>query len=68
MLHKIVEVYALRAREYSDAVARLGQHDHMSPELLALVREIKKRRALCEETAGEFDQYISQTGKPHVAA
>ena len=67
MLRKIVEVYALRARQYSDAVARLGRHDHMSPELLALVSEIKRLRALCDEAAGELDQYMSQTGKPHVA-
>jgi hypothetical protein len=67
LLRKIVEVYALRARQYSDAVARLGQHDHTSPELLALVREIKRLRVLCDEAAGELDQYISQTGKPHVA-
>ena len=49
------------------AVARLGRHDHMSPELLALVSEIKRLRALCDEAAGELDQYLSQTGKPHVA-
>jgi hypothetical protein len=79
LLRKIVEVYALRARQYSDvrpqivharnwdAVARLGRHDRTGPELSALVNEIKRLRALCDEAAGQLDQYISQNGKPHVA-
>ena len=67
MLRKIVEVYALRARQYSDAVALLGRHDHTSPELLALAQKLKRLQALCDEAAGEFEQYVSQTAKPHVA-
>jgi hypothetical protein len=68
LLRKIVEVYALRARQYSDAVARLGRHDRTGPELSALVNEIRRLRALCDEAAGKLDQYISQDGKPHVGA
>ena len=63
-----VEVYVLRARQYSDAVARLGRHDHAGPDLSALVNEIKRLRTLCDEAAGKLDQYISRNGKPHVGA
>ena len=67
MVRKLVELYALRAREFSDGVACLGRHDQIGPEFIALVDEIKRRRGLCDEVAAELDRYISQRAKPHAA-
>jgi hypothetical protein len=67
VLRKILELYALRAHEFSDAVARLGRHHQIGPELLAVIHETKKLRGLCDAAAEELDQYISQRAKPHVA-
>jgi hypothetical protein len=36
----MLEIYALRAREFSDGVACLGRHDQISPEFLGLIDEI----------------------------
>ena len=56
-----IELYALRAREFSDAVAGLGRHQQIERELLVLLQEIKRLRALCDEAAAEFDRQTSQT-------
>jgi hypothetical protein len=52
----------MRAREYSDAVALLGRHKHISEEFLGLLREIERFRKLCDEAAAELDRVVSQTG------
>jgi hypothetical protein len=52
-------LYAIRAREFSDLVARLGQHNTIKPELLRLIREIKKRQALCISSGEIVDRYIA---------
>ena len=64
MWRRLAEVYAIRAREFSDAVARLGRHGQIGPEFLALIDEIKRRRGLCDAVAAELDRYISQRAKP----
>ena len=67
MVRKLLELYALRAREFSDGVARLGRHGQIGPEFLALIDEIKRRRGLCDAAAAELDQYVSQRGKTDAA-
>jgi len=67
LLQKILEIYALRAREFSDGVACLGRHDQIGPEFIALIDEIKRRRGLCDEAAAELDRYISQCAKTDAA-
>ena len=64
MVRKLVELYALRAREFSDGVACLGRHDQIGSEFLGLIDEIKRRRGLCDAAATELDRYISQRAKP----
>lgn len=56
-----IELYALRAREFSDAVAGLGRDQQIERELILLLREIKRLRALCDEAAVELDRHTSQT-------
>ena len=58
---RAIELYALRAREFSDAVAGLGRHQQIERELLVLLQEIKRLRALCDEAAAELDRQTSQT-------
>jgi hypothetical protein len=61
-MRQLIEVYALRARDFSDAVARLGQHRDIGPGLLGLVKEVSRRRALCFAAGDELDKYIHQAG------
>jgi hypothetical protein len=60
VLRQLVLRYAIHAREFSDAVARLGQHDHMGPEFLRLIKEIKQRQARCISSGEELDGYIEK--------
>jgi hypothetical protein len=63
MWQELTRTYALRAREFSDAVARLGQHHRIGPEFVGLIRETKRLRRLCDEAANQLDLYISQAGE-----
>ena len=67
MVRKLLELYALRAREFSDAVARLGRHQQIGPETLGLIQEIERLRGLCDAAAAELDRYISQRDKTYAA-
>ena len=67
MVRKLVELYALRAREFSDAVARLGRHQQIGPETFGLIQELERLRGLCDAAAAELDRYISQCAKTDAA-
>ena len=58
MWRRLAEVYAIRAREFSDAVAHLGQHDQFGPEVFELLKEVKRLRGLCDAAAAELDRYL----------
>lgn len=58
MWDRLVQIYALRAREVSDAVAQLGQLNHPGVDSLDLLEEIKKRQALCIAAGAEIEQYL----------
>ena len=60
MLHELLRVYAIRAREFSDAVAGLGKYKCFGPEFLLLIKEIKERQLLCISTGEELDRWIEQ--------
>jgi hypothetical protein len=47
MDHRLAEDYAIRARHFSEAVARLGSTDPMHPEFLNLLDEIERLQELC---------------------
>ena len=59
-MYNLFQLYANRAREYSDAVARLGQHREIGPDFFELVKEIKRRHELCALANLELDKYIEQ--------
>jgi hypothetical protein len=56
----LVERYAMRAREFSDAVALLGQTGLLSAERCELLETIRERHDACMAAADEVDQYIQQ--------
>jgi hypothetical protein len=62
MRRELIEVYAIRAREFSDAVARLGQYSQVGPEFLRAWEEIQQRLALCNAAGDELGRYINETG------
>ena len=43
---ELTELDACRAREFSEAVALLGSHRQIGPELIALMQEIRRLRSL----------------------
>jgi len=60
MLRELSELYARRAREFSDAVALLGQHQRIGPELLGHIQEIMRLRHRCDAAANKLHQYIER--------
>jgi hypothetical protein len=56
----LVERYAMRAREFSDAVALLGKTGLSQPERRKLLEAIRERHAACMAAADEVDRYIRQ--------
>ena len=63
MSRELLQLYAVQAREFSDTVARLGQHEHaeIGRDALTLIEEIKRRQALCSAVGDDLDRYIEQT-------
>jgi hypothetical protein len=59
MWRELAQRYAIRAREFSDAVAALGREAHLGPEASReAVNEVRRRRDLCNEAADEFERYL----------
>jgi hypothetical protein len=54
----LVERYAERAREYSDAVALLGRANLPATECHELLEAIKARHKSCMAAAEEIDRYV----------
>jgi hypothetical protein len=68
LLKSLSEKYARRAREFSDTVALLGQHNEVTPEFVQLFREIKRQRGLCRDAEEKFERYLQQeSDKPKAA-
>ena len=63
MWRELLQLYAVQARDFSDAVAQLGQHEHaeIGRDALTLIEEIKRRQALCNAVGDDLDRYIEQT-------
>jgi hypothetical protein len=60
MRRSLSEEYARRARKFSETVARLGEHNEITPEVLKLFQEIKRQRALCSDAEEKFERYLRQ--------
>jgi len=58
LLKSLSEQYARRAREFADAVALLGRHNSVGPEVLKLCKKIKRQRELCGGVEKQLEQFI----------
>ena len=58
-LRRLVEVYALRSRELSDAVAHLGALLVTGKPFGSAIRTIRVLRALCNEAADDLFAFLS---------
>ena len=58
MLKSLSEQYARRAREFADAVALLGRHNSVGPEVLKLCKKIKRQHQLCGDAEKKLERYI----------
>jgi hypothetical protein len=67
MLQRLIGLYAMRSREFADAVALMGKHQQITQEFLELLGEIKRLRELSDEAAAELDRHISRTGESAVS-
>jgi hypothetical protein len=56
----LVERYAKRAREYSDAVALLGRANLPAADCHEQLEAIKARHKSCVAAAEEIDRYVKQ--------
>jgi hypothetical protein len=64
MWRELVKDYAIRAREFSEAVAILGQHHPLGSESLRQLAEIEDRQAACGAAADALERYIELQGIP----
>jgi hypothetical protein len=60
MWRVLLERYALRAREFSDAVARLGNANLPPAECRELLDDVNARHDLCMAAAEDVEQYLRQ--------
>jgi hypothetical protein len=57
-LHELMQEYALRTREFSNVVARLGQFNNVGAALLDAMEEIEELRSVCMGAGNELNRYI----------
>jgi hypothetical protein len=67
MRRSLSEEFARRARKFSETVARLGEHNEVTPEVLKLFQEIKRQRALCREVEEKFERYLRKSDNSKAA-
>jgi hypothetical protein len=60
LLKSLSEQYARQAREFADAVALLGRHNSVGPEVLKLCKKIKRQRELCGDAEKKLERYLRQ--------
>ena len=59
-LRAAVEAYALRSRELSEAVARMGRYTDTDPEFLKALGKAKEAHSLCDSAAFELERYLAR--------
>lgn len=57
-LKQLVEVYAVRTRQLSDAIAVLGGHVAAGSHIGEVMREIKRVRDLADQAATELFAFV----------
>ena len=56
----LLELLAIRAREYSDEIARLGECQRRGQTFLDTLAEVDRRLALCDESRDELQRYLER--------
>jgi hypothetical protein len=64
MIRHLMTNYAIRARVFCEAVARLGSHDQIDPELLGLLGEIFSLHDDCIKAGNELKFYVERVRSP----
>jgi hypothetical protein len=57
---EVVESYAMRAREFSDAVALLGRANLPPAQCAALLEAVNERRESCMAAGEKVHQYLKR--------
>jgi hypothetical protein len=60
MWHVLIERYAMRAREFSDAVTLLGRANLSPTECRELLETIRVLHESCMAAARDVEQYVKQ--------
>jgi len=58
--HSLVESYAMRTREFSDAVALLGLANQPPARCVELLEVVNASREACMAAADKVDEYLEQ--------
>jgi hypothetical protein len=58
MWQELARQYAIKAREYSDAVAALGEAPVGPQPSQEALKEVRRQRELCNEVADEVERYL----------
>ena len=59
----LIETYAVRSREFSDAVARLGRRSAPTGQLfLEAIEESTRLRALCDSACAQLHKHVAEHG------
>ena len=59
-LRQLLEIYALRTRRLSEAVAILGAHVSTEMQIDEIMAEVQKMRRLAEEAGTELFAFVGQ--------
>ena len=60
MLKSLTEQYSCRAREFADTVALLGGHHTVGPAVIKLLKQIQRKRLLCNDAEAELNRYLQE--------
>ena len=59
----LIESYAVRSREFSDAVAQLGlKHAQTGPPFRDTMEESTKLHALCDSLRAQLEKHVAEHG------
>jgi hypothetical protein len=68
LLHELTQQYAVRARQHSDAVARLGRFKELGPDFMKALYQAEECRASCPAAGDKLAQYIAARDRPAMGA
>jgi hypothetical protein len=59
----LIEIYAVRSREFSEAVAQLGlKHAQTGPPFRDAMEESTRLQALCDSARAQLEKHVAEHG------